>query len=336
MAVSRRLRFEVLRRDGHACRYCGRTAPEVQLTVDHVVPTALGGSDDPTNLVAACSDCNGGKSASTPDAPLVANVADDAIRWAAAIRQAADHMLADLAVREANRRAFRKEWDDWTFGPKKVRLPLPENWERSVDNFIAGGLPMPVLLQSVRTAMAASKVGPEHTFRYMCGIAWKEVTALQERARGLVSAQPGPTGEGPSAVEFVSTLWGFLPLDVTAESVQQWAAHYRQYADQRDEDDEAPDVSCWPDELCAFTQAISDITDEELAWQFAARLLRTLPLPARTRWIEEAEEMARKAGDETGSKRALETALWIAFDHYRSAAGALGDDEPPFAPNARG
>jgi len=32
------------------------------LHVDHVVPVAESGSDDPTNLVAACSDCNLGKS----------------------------------------------------------------------------------------------------------------------------------------------------------------------------------------------------------------------------------------------------------------------------------
>lgn len=59
MAVSKRLRYEILRRDNHTCRYCGATAPDVKLTVDHVVPVALGGSDVPTNLVAACDACNG-------------------------------------------------------------------------------------------------------------------------------------------------------------------------------------------------------------------------------------------------------------------------------------
>ena len=57
MPVSKRLRYEILRRDNHACRYCGGTAPDVVITVDHVVPVALGGSDDAGNLVAACKDC---------------------------------------------------------------------------------------------------------------------------------------------------------------------------------------------------------------------------------------------------------------------------------------
>lgn len=38
MAVSKRTRFEVLRRDDHTCRYCGQSAPDVKLTVDHVLP----------------------------------------------------------------------------------------------------------------------------------------------------------------------------------------------------------------------------------------------------------------------------------------------------------
>jgi 5-methylcytosine-specific restriction endonuclease McrA len=47
---SRRLLAYVLRRDGYRCAWCGGTAT----TADHVVPRALGGSDDPANLVAAC------------------------------------------------------------------------------------------------------------------------------------------------------------------------------------------------------------------------------------------------------------------------------------------
>jgi hypothetical protein len=62
MAVSKRLRYEILRRDNHTCRYCGASAPDVPLRVDHVTPVALGGSDKPDNLVASCEACNSGKS----------------------------------------------------------------------------------------------------------------------------------------------------------------------------------------------------------------------------------------------------------------------------------
>jgi hypothetical protein len=86
MAVSKRLRYEILRRDNHACRYCGATAPDVKLNVDHVIPQALGGSNAPTNLVASCVDCNAGKTSSMPNATPVADVDQVAFRKAAARR----------------------------------------------------------------------------------------------------------------------------------------------------------------------------------------------------------------------------------------------------------
>lgn len=64
--VSVRTRFEVFKRDGFTCQYCGRKSPDVVLEVDHVQPVALGGSNDVINLITACWDCNHGKS----DKPL--------------------------------------------------------------------------------------------------------------------------------------------------------------------------------------------------------------------------------------------------------------------------
>lgn len=55
-------RFRVLERCGYKCVYCGRPASEVPLQIDHVHPQAQGGTDDESNLVAACRDCNIGKS----------------------------------------------------------------------------------------------------------------------------------------------------------------------------------------------------------------------------------------------------------------------------------
>jgi len=52
--VSRR---GVLRRDGHRCAYCKRSAN----TIDHVQPKSRGGSDSWENLVACCLRCNNKK-----------------------------------------------------------------------------------------------------------------------------------------------------------------------------------------------------------------------------------------------------------------------------------
>jgi hypothetical protein len=61
-ALGQRRRFCVLERDQFRCVYCGATADDAKLAVDHVIPVARGGSDDMSNLVTACFDCNIGKS----------------------------------------------------------------------------------------------------------------------------------------------------------------------------------------------------------------------------------------------------------------------------------
>jgi len=60
-SVSPKLRFNVLKRDGFSCQYCGVKAPTSELRVDHRIPASGGGSDDPSNLVTACHTCNAGK-----------------------------------------------------------------------------------------------------------------------------------------------------------------------------------------------------------------------------------------------------------------------------------
>jgi 5-methylcytosine-specific restriction endonuclease McrA len=52
----RTLRAAVLRRDGHACQRCG--VEDAAMTVDHIVPKSMGGSDDMENLQVLCAYCN--------------------------------------------------------------------------------------------------------------------------------------------------------------------------------------------------------------------------------------------------------------------------------------
>lgn len=66
-ALSKKIRFEVFKRDSFKCVYCGKSAPDVVLHVDHIVPVSKGGTNEITNLVTACADCNLGKSNRTLD-----------------------------------------------------------------------------------------------------------------------------------------------------------------------------------------------------------------------------------------------------------------------------
>lgn len=189
MAVSKRLRFEVLRRDNHACRYCGAAAPDVKLTVDHVMPTALGGSDDPTNLVTACSGCNSGKSATAPDSPIVADVEADALRWAAAMARAAE--FQQQADREFNGIALdvRMQWDEWRTTDDGGFIPRPGDWQSSLRQLNNAGLSEDDLLDMIGIAMNARGVAVENTWRYYCGVGWRRLENRQQIARQILEAE---------------------------------------------------------------------------------------------------------------------------------------------------
>jgi hypothetical protein len=60
--ITQKTRFEVFKRDGFKCQYCGKCAPEVILNVDHIHPVSKGGEDDMMNYITSCFDCNSGKS----------------------------------------------------------------------------------------------------------------------------------------------------------------------------------------------------------------------------------------------------------------------------------
>lgn len=185
--VSKRLRFEVFRRDGFRCRYCGAAAAESGegLTVDHVVPVALGGANDPSNLVTACRDCNAGKTSSSPDEHTVAQVADDALRWAAAVKLAHEEAQASLHAHEAVVAAFERHWNDQG-GPE-----LASGWRDSIRRFAAEGLTQADLLHFTDATLGKDRIRPGTEFRYFAGICWNVLTERHARARQLLEANNG-------------------------------------------------------------------------------------------------------------------------------------------------
>jgi 5-methylcytosine-specific restriction enzyme A len=48
------------------CHYCGKKFPPYQLTMDHVVPVARGGTSTKGNVVPSCKACNQSKKLTTP------------------------------------------------------------------------------------------------------------------------------------------------------------------------------------------------------------------------------------------------------------------------------
>lgn len=192
--VSKRLRFEVFNRDNHTCRYCGRSAPEVELTVDHVVPKVLGGTNRPENLVTACRDCNSGKSSSHPDAERVAEVAEDAVRWAAAMQEAGRRWREGQV---GARNAFADAWNAREGGK------VPTTWGQSIDTMVGAGLTaedFPIIV-----GVAFTKDYVDDRWAWFCGVAWRIARERQESARELVGAGDAAEQSRAGAVD-----WGMV------------------------------------------------------------------------------------------------------------------------------
>lgn len=114
MALSKKTRFEVFKRDAFTCQYCGRKTPDVVLEVDHIIPRAEGGGDEIENLVASCFDCNRGKSARLLDdrAPV-----PDLESQTELIREREQQLLAYNNVKKSERERKERDrteaWDYW-------------------------------------------------------------------------------------------------------------------------------------------------------------------------------------------------------------------------------
>lgn len=189
MTVSKRTRFEVLKRDNYTCRYC--RSVDNRIVVDHVIPVALGGSDDPDNLVAACHDCNAGKASTSPSESIVADVSESAILWAGAIAEYSKILLADRKKRDAYVRRFVKAWDVWHYGYDNKHLPKPGDWKSTIWQFYGLGFPITELEDSVQIACGNNRIEASSTFRYMCGVVYRKIDQMQEGAKSLLARDEG-------------------------------------------------------------------------------------------------------------------------------------------------
>lgn len=167
--VSKRVRFEVFKRDGFCCVYCGRVPPTVMLEVDHIIPVVGGGSNDEGNLVTSCFDCNRGKS----DVPLTVApeaLADRGERIAEAEAQLAGYREIALA-REA-----RIERDCWDI----IEILTGDRTETTHETFRAvkqflGRLPIDEVMDAAQIARAFRTSSDRTRLRYFCGVCWRKV-----------------------------------------------------------------------------------------------------------------------------------------------------------------
>lgn len=172
MSVSKRTRFEVLRRDSHACQYCGEVAPNVVLHIDHVIPVSLGGEDKPGNLVTACKDCNSGKSSIAPDSPLVQSISDKAAAYVLGMQDKMTRFRAQFESFDDYLDEFTQTWEAWRNSTGDT-ISLPADYELSLFRWHSMGIPVRAITLAIPKAMSKRGLRGDHAeFVYMAGIVW--------------------------------------------------------------------------------------------------------------------------------------------------------------------
>ena len=169
--LSKKVRFDVFKRDGFKCCYCGANPSDtVVLEVDHVVPVAEGGQNDIDNLVTSCQPCNRGKGAIPLDV----------------IPQTLEEKASIVAEREAQIRAYREimelrserlEEETWSvaeiFMDRFRRDTINKDELLSIRMFIQR-----LDVYEVQEAMEIAvmkKTWPPHAFKYFCGVCWTKI-----------------------------------------------------------------------------------------------------------------------------------------------------------------
>lgn len=170
-AISKKVRFEVFKRDGFTCQYCGRTPPQAVLEVDHIVPVCDGGDNDADNLVCSCFECNRGKGGRSLEA-----VPETLSEKAERVREVEDQLSAYRAVMDA--RKERLEDESWEVAeimqPGCSEDGYSVSQRESIKRFLEK-LPFSEVQEAAEIAVGKMPYSENKAFKYFCGICWNKL-----------------------------------------------------------------------------------------------------------------------------------------------------------------
>lgn len=180
-ALSKRVRFEVFKRDRFQCQYCGQMPPAVVLHVDHIVPVAEGGGNEEPNLLTACEACNLGKGA----VPLE-RIPDSAAAQAKRLTERREQLAAFNAILMEEREEERElldhlsgYWLEMEGRPGRVFV-AGNDWWVGLKTFTKH-LPQVEIMDFMERAHPHEEWEEERRWRYFCKCCWN---TIREREGG--------------------------------------------------------------------------------------------------------------------------------------------------------
>lgn len=188
-SISKKLRFRIFERDSFKCRYCGRCPPSVVLEVDHILAVSCGGDNSALNLATACFDCNRGKS------NWKIRVPKDALSIAREKERQDQTRIYNEFLKqktaEQNRQilALSRIWYLYVFEGRDHELVFDTSRTLTMRRFLEK-IPYQNIERAFEIAHAkmpiiyGEKKEEDRTWRYFCGICWKEIKTGSPCGRG--------------------------------------------------------------------------------------------------------------------------------------------------------
>lgn len=174
-SISKRTRFEVFKRDGFICQYCGSKPPQTILHLDHIIPVSKGGGNELINYITSCVDCNLGKSD---------KLLSDKIAPVQIVKDAEQERL--LQLQELNKwlKSKRKMQDQWfrdvsdfwleLEGEDPKQFIISGNRADSVRVFLSK-MPCEEIIDALRIASCRKGVHSYGFFKFFYGVCWRKI-----------------------------------------------------------------------------------------------------------------------------------------------------------------
>ena len=176
MSASKKIRFEIFKRDGFKCAYCGKSPPAVVLEVDHIEPKAKGGKDDINNYITACFDCNRGKR-DIPLEKIPSQIQEnlDVLREKESQLKEYRRFIAKIEKRLTNdfeeiNDIYSKHYPEWEFSDQFKNVSLRRFLQL---------LPKHRVIEALNIAMIKWPNNKDRVIPYFCGICWNMIRGTE-------------------------------------------------------------------------------------------------------------------------------------------------------------
>lgn len=169
-ALSKKIRFEVFKRDNFTCQYCSAKTPDVALEIDHILPVCKKGTNDIDNLITACFDCNRGKGKNE-----LASIPETLLYKIEKKKIAQEQYRAYLKLIKDIKKQKEDEIDviEEIFVSAYSNLHFTDKFRMSVGLFI-DKLGIETVMRAMQLACSKPLSG-NHATKYFCGICWNTI-----------------------------------------------------------------------------------------------------------------------------------------------------------------